>query len=283
MVISFYVVYRIIKLISLENIFSKIEQLRKSDLNNSELNWHDYEFGKNFYNNIARNDEQTDIETKFIAEKLRLKTGSKILDLGCGGGRNAFALERNNFKVTGIDLNKYAIEQANLNKNENLEFIHKDILDIDYQEEFNAAILIFNHFSSFNFTEAKKLLKKIEKSVVSQGKVLIEISSYEHALSLNGSQEWGIYDKWLAGDFKQLVLTDNIFNEKNKTHIRKDYCVSLNSGEISTYQQTSYIYDLEQIHEMLKFAGLKLVQIYGNWDGNFFEENDENMILLIQK
>lgn len=271
---------------SLENIFDKIQELKQSNSYNNELDWNNYEFGKNFYLNVSRNNIQTEYETKFIIDKLRLKVNSNILDLGCGGGRNAFELAEKGFKVTGIDLNKYAIEQAKTKKIENnleINFICQDISDIDYNEEFNAALLIFNHFSSFSFNQAKKVLKKIEKALSIQGKLLIEISSPNHLMSLHGLQEWAILDSWISGNFKQLVLIDNIFDSQKEIHIRKDYCLRLSDGQIFEYTQTTYLYDLENIHKLLKSVGLKLVQAYGDWQGKIYDESDENLILLIQK
>ncbi|MBC7474792.1 MAG: class I SAM-dependent methyltransferase [Candidatus Sericytochromatia bacterium] len=275
-------------MLNLELIFNKIDELKQLGSVNNELDWKDYNFAKNFYNNVARNNKQTDSETKFIIDKLRLKSDAKILDLGCGGGRNCFDLSDHGYKVTGIDLSEYAIKEANKTKSENnkykdINFIHKDILDINYNEEFNAAILIFNHFSSFNNIQVKKLLKKIHQALTHQGKILIEISSHNQILSLHGVQEWAILDSWLAGYFKQLVLIDNIVDNKKEIHIRKDYCVRLSDGQIFEYTQTSYIYDLEKIHALLRLSGLKLIQTYGNWQGKIFDDNDDQMILIIQK
>ncbi len=138
-------------MLNLELIFNKIDELKQLGSVNNELDWEDFNFAKNFYNNVARNYKQTNSETKFIIDKLRLKSDAKILDLGCGGGRNCFELSDQGYKVTGIDLSEYAIQQANKTKSENeryknIDFIHQDILEISYDEEFNAAILIFNQF-----------------------------------------------------------------------------------------------------------------------------------------
>ena len=271
------------KALNLLEAFAKVEALRNSNMIISNLAWENYDFGKNFYLNVFRDEEQTELETAFIANKLRLKANSKILDLGCGGGRNSFALTEKSFEVIGVDLNKYAIEQAGLKKNKKATFIHQNILDIDYEDEFNAVILVFNHFSALNILEAKKLLKKIEKALVREGKLLIEIPSIYQGFNLDRIQEWHILNTWLAGDFEQLVLVENTFEEKKKIHLRKDYCLNLETLELYNFTQVSQLYEIEELHNLFRMFNLKLTQTYGNWEGKIFEEGDETLIIVGEK
>jgi SAM-dependent methyltransferase len=269
----------------LEFIFNEITSYQNNNELVSELDWKDYQFGKNFYLNVSRDEPQTELETAFIKEKLRLKPGIKILDLGCGGGRNSIKLAQAGFQVTGVDLNKYALEQAEINcpKDLMINFIHQDILDLNYSEEFQAVILIFNHFSGFNRPDVKKLLHKISRALCTEGKLLIEIPSIAHGKSLDGLREWQITDSWLSGDFKQLVLSENSFSENSNIHLRKDFCLRMSDGNLDAYKQTSYLYEPEEIHELLKIFGLKLVQTYGDWLGKLYDENDEQLIIVAQK
>lgn len=251
-----------------------------------EINWNDYEFGKNFYNNVQRNQDDTDIETDFIINKLRLKPGANILDLGCGDGRNSFKLAEKNYKITGVDLNLYAINQGlekiNDNKQDNITLIHNNILNIEFNENFDAVIVVFNHFSNFKIGDAQKLLNKIEKSLVKDGKFLIEISSESFLENLDNTQEWHFLDNWLSGEYEQMVLIENKYNEKEKAHIRKDHCIGYDLS-YKGYIQKSYSYTPEKIHEMLKKANLKLVQIYGDWEGKMYDSGDDFMIITGQK
>lgn len=266
----------------LEKIKRQIEEN-----NCKEIDWLDYEFGKNFYNNVRRTKSDTSIETEFIINKLRIKNNSSILDLGCGDGRNSIDLANKGYKVIGIDLNQYSIEQGNKlisnQKIQNIELFHKDILEINYNEDFNNIIMIFNHFSNFNSFDALKVLKRVEKSLTKDGKLLIEISSESFLESLNNTQEWFFTDNWLSGNYPQLVLVQNEYNTKNKLHIRKDHCINIKDLSYKGYIQKSYSYSPEKIHDILKKSNLKLIQIYGDWVGKPFEENDDYMIITAQK
>lgn len=268
---------------SLKSVIEKIESARKDSSFKSNLDWNDYEFGKNFCLSVIRDEEQTKKEIDFILKNLKLKPNAKILDLGCGDGRVSKELAKKGFNVVGIDLNKYAIEKANLNKSNLENYICKNILDIDYINEFDLILLIFNHFAVFSKIEVNKLVKKIEQALVRDGKLLIETSSIYQGYNLDGIQEWHIKDQWLAGNFKQLVLVENKFNEKNKLHTRNDYCINIETEEIYKFTQNSKLYEIDELLDILRQFDLKFVNNYGDWNGKLFEDGDEIIISISKK
>lgn len=270
---------------NLSEILQKIELLRKNVDKNleSNLNWNDYEFGKNFCNSIKRNNTQTEKEIKFIIKYLRLKPKSKILDLGCGDGRLSIELAKKGFFVTAIDLNEFAIEKGIKEaKDLNIKFINEDILNFKTEEKFSSVLIVFNHFGIFNKNQINKLLKKIYSSLEDNGKLLIETNSINYGININGLQEWKIYNNWLAGDYPQLVLTDNYYF-KNNIYIRKDYSIGINNFILKEFIQKLYLYNIEELKNLLSSNLFKTEQIYSDWEGNLFQDNDENIILIAKK
>ncbi|ATP41326.1 SAM-dependent methyltransferase [Solibacillus sp. R5-41] len=61
----------------------------------------------------------------------------KVLELGCGAGRNAIYLAKQGFSVVGVDLSENALHWANERAEEaklEIDFIHSDIFELDLQE-----------------------------------------------------------------------------------------------------------------------------------------------------
>lgn len=89
----------------------------------------------------------------------------KVLDLGCGQGRDAIALAKLGYAVTGIDHSKVGIEQMNhVAKTYNLDLVGQveDIYAFENFEEFDFILLD----SMFHFTKKDRkkevgLIKKI--------------------------------------------------------------------------------------------------------------------------
>src|SRR6478672_10003027 len=72
----------------------------------------------------------TEQEVAFLCERLQLREGSRVLDLGCGPGRHSLALARRNIDVVGIDHSETFVELAReAAKSENLtaEFRVQDV------------------------------------------------------------------------------------------------------------------------------------------------------------
>ena len=93
----------------------------------------------------------------------------KVLDLGCGQGRDAIALARLGYSVTGIDNSKVGIEQMNqIGQDENLDLVGQvgDIYAFDRFSEFDIVLLD----SMFHFAKKDK-----EKEIGLINKIVSEI------------------------------------------------------------------------------------------------------------
>lgn len=94
-----------------------------------------------------------------------IKNKGKLLDLGCGQGRDAIVLAKLGFEVTGIDYSKVGIEQLNeIAKKENLHLkgIIADIYEYSNYSKFDFVLL--DSMFHFGKREKKKeiaLLKRI--------------------------------------------------------------------------------------------------------------------------
>ena len=78
------------------------------------------EYWNKFYDKKIINKEST--FAKFTYKKIKKQKG-KILDIGCGNGRDSFFFNQKGYNVTGIDISKKAI-QKNSKKNRKFEIIY---------------------------------------------------------------------------------------------------------------------------------------------------------------
>ena len=89
----------------------------------------------------------------------------KVLDLGCGQGRDAIALARLGYSVTGIDNSKVGIEQMNqISEIENLTLVGQvgDIYSFDRFGDFDIVLLdSMFHFAKKDKEKEIELIQKI--------------------------------------------------------------------------------------------------------------------------
>ena len=93
----------------------------------------------------------------------------KILDLGCGQGRDSIPLARSGFDVTGIDNSKVGIDQMNqVAQKENLSLIGVlgNIFEFDEFEDFDIVLLdnMF-HFAKSDRVKETDFVKRIINNV----------------------------------------------------------------------------------------------------------------------
>ena len=113
-----------------------------------------YEFNGQLYSKASNH--QAEWGSRVI-DGLGVKADSRILDLGCGDGRltHALALRAEKGRVTGIDASLGMLEKAREHSTPNLEFLHMDINDINFENEFD---IIFSNAALHWVHGHKKLL-----------------------------------------------------------------------------------------------------------------------------
>ena len=96
-----------------------------------------------------------------------LPTDAKILDLGCGRGRNSFFLDQHGYKVLGLDISETAIQQAK-DKKSKCEFKVFDLMHEEWPKDFDAVI-DFGFYHFLPETYRKNYMQKLYTSLKPNG------------------------------------------------------------------------------------------------------------------
>jgi len=79
-------------------------------------------------------------EVDFLAEVLHLRSGDRVLDVGCGPGRHAHELGRRGVEVVGIDISRRFIDLARHDAPPGVTFERMDAREMTFASEFDAVI-----------------------------------------------------------------------------------------------------------------------------------------------
>lgn len=124
---------------------------------------------KSFWNKFYRKDQavyRPSNFAKFISNFLKKKK-TKIIDVGCGNGRDLFFFKKKKFDFFGIDLSKNAIIliKKNLDEKESKKVFNGDFVKFDYKKKIIKKFSIYSRFTWHTINEKNEglFLKKISK------------------------------------------------------------------------------------------------------------------------
>ena len=149
----------------------------------------------------------------------------KVLDLGCGQGRDSVPIARLGFDVTGIDNSKVGIEQMNqiaLAENLRLNGIIADIFKYDHFSEFDFVLLD----SMFHFAkkDRKKETEFIQSIIykIKKGCILLVCiqDTGEKVEILNNIIDEGNQLERLSDTKFEYIFEDRESNHSSKTNYR---------------------------------------------------------------
>jgi SAM-dependent methyltransferase len=79
-------------------------------------------------------------EVEFLVDVLGLRPGQRLLDVGCGPGRHAYAVAERGIEVVGVDISQRFVDIARRDAPAGATFLRADARDLRFDNEFDAAI-----------------------------------------------------------------------------------------------------------------------------------------------
>jgi len=111
-----------------------------------------------YWDNLFQNRDKAFPHEHFLEEDIKYFKHGKLLDLGCGDGRNVDFFIENGFEVTCIDYSKIGIDKIKLKAkkhNLNIETYVMNTIDLNYNKiksKFDTVTMI-HYFPGFNKLE----------------------------------------------------------------------------------------------------------------------------------
>lgn len=203
------------------------------------------EYYNNFYKELSKLDEAGNTFSKIEGFLPNLKGDETFLDIGCGHGSVSGELIKRGYKVSGIEINKDAIESL---EKKGFEVFKKDISKpLEMDRKFDVVMLLdvlehlFDPYSLLN--EAKKVTKE-------RGSIIVTVPLY-----------FDILDRFKILFTGSVISMDNLcYGEENYKKFR-----SYNYDHIRFFRP-------QEMLEMGESLGLKVDKIeYGatGYGGNY--------------
>ncbi len=214
-------------------------------------------------------------EVDFIINTLELLPKDKVFDLGCGFGRHSIELAKRNFDVTGIDISRSLLKIAKKEAGKakvKPKFINKDIRKLKFENEFVGVIMMLNVFGIMSTDqEDKKILENIYKRLEKGGRIFIDLRNPEKLkkdtlFKPEKVDSLKVCTKCDYYPIQKRVLVERYFYERGK---RKSYTV------------IARVYTRNELKILFEEHGFKIINFYGDFDGNEYNKNTSPRLILI--
>lgn len=239
-----------------------------------EKEWFEHWFDTSFYHILYdyRNDDEARFFMNKLVDYLNLTKGDKILDLPCGKGRHALYLYEQGFNTSGADLSTNSIQHAKQFEKQNLSFnIH------DMRDPLNGSYdAIFNLFTSFGYfnqeTTNIKVMENFKNALLPGGHIVIDF------LNLKKVVQQLVPEQTLSKKGIDFVIRKRV----SESFIIKEIEVH-HEDKVHHYIEKVQALDLEKMKYFAKMAGLEILQVFGDYALNPFDELKSDRLILIMQ
>lgn len=209
-------------------------------------------------------EETSEAEAEFVVRALGLRPGDRLLDLCCGTGRHAVPLAKAGLEVIGLDVSeeylaiaRSAAEHAGVD----VRFVHGDMREVPFVEEFDAVTNMFTAFGYFDSeADDQRVIDGAAAALRPGGRLLLDLLNRD----------------WVAANYvrseSRKVPDGTVFRERRdfdpvagRNHI--EFTITSPDGAERKASHHIRLYVPTEVCRMLESAGLELKQTYGGYDG----------------
>ena len=235
-------------------------------------NWFDSPYYHTLYKNRDEKEAQVFIDN--LIDYLQIPKGSKLIDIACGKGRHAKYFNKKGMDVVGVDLSQNSIHTAKKYENQNLQFAAHDMRE-NYQE--NAFDVVTNLFTSFGYFEnnkdEQKAINAMANNLKKEGILIIDFMNAKKVIANLVLNEQKTINN----------IQFDITRQVKDGFILKDIRIT-DGKEEQQFQEKVKTISLADFSEFITNAGLKIIDIFGNYKlDNFDEEISDRLILICKK
>jgi len=234
----------------------------------------------------SRKPETIDRSVEWIVYQMRLQSGSRFLDLGCGPGLYTIRLARRGFAVTGVDFSPNSLDFARLQarqENLSINYILQVYLTIAYDAEFDAVSLIYFDLGVFSKANRGRLLPRIARALKPGGHFAFDVVTELHHSKphrLTGCEVFPSGGFWRPGP--HMVLSQVFHYPEDMAYVDR-YLVIDESGNLAVYNVWEHYFTKEMVRSELSQAGFSQVTLWSDLTGTLYDEYAGSIGVIAKK
>lgn len=241
----------------------------------ASMPWYKEWFGEEYLELYShRDDSEADGNADFVERHLLGPHPRAVLDLACGAGRHTAALRRRGYRTLGVDLSLTLLARMRAS---GLPRVAGDMRRLPFKPE--SFDWVLNFFTSFGYFAAERenflVLEEVARVLTPGGRFLIDLMNPGPALAGLKPSERQLLD----GREAEIERWYDAGSQRMQKRI-----VVRSAGEPPrTFLESVRLYQPEEVTIGLRWSGLEVESLFGNFHGDPYERDSERLILIGHK
>jgi SAM-dependent methyltransferase len=210
-----------------------------------------------------------------------------VLELGCGTGRLLLPLAQSGWGVVGLDLDQASLaflcSRLPPEVAEHVRILRADMTAFHLALDFSLVLIPCNTFSTLNATQRQAALACIRRQLRPGGILVISMPNPALFKRLRRQSDAEVEDIFShPADGEPVQVSSGWLREAERftvfwhyDHLFPDGSVQRTSARASHYIQSAAAWQQE-----LTDAGLRLLDLYGDYDGSAYSAGSPSLIML---
>lgn len=213
----------------------------------------------------------------FIIDRLGLKQGATVLDVGCGLGLHVAELASRGYGAVGLDLSLAMLSRASEDaqaRGLRINFLHADMRDLSFEGSFDAVTCLGTSLGYFDDETNRKVIEKLLKALKPGGALLLDVVNRDHVIR---SQPNLI---WFEGE-GCVCMEESEFNYfTSRLHVKRT--VILDNGRQVESEYALRLYALHELGQLMNASGFRVTEVSGReaLPGVFFGQESPNLMIV---
>lgn len=223
----------------------------------------------------------------WLYQYMNLPEESKLLDLGCGPGLYSEHFFGQGFDVTGIDFSQNSIDFATYQSQEcnyPIEYICKNYLNIDYNNQFDVITLIYGDLCVLSHQDRDQLLQKVKKALKPGGYLIFDVFTKHYFHKDTPKQSWYFSqeDEGFWSEKEHMLIQSHFKYKKEKIRLDQ-YHILFKDGNIRTHRIWKHYFNLERVKQMVESHGFTIKDYWSDLCGSKYDEKSPWIGMIVQK
>ncbi len=217
-------------------------------------------------NAASRPPQVIDASVEWIVDRLGLRAGDSLIDLGCGPGLYTRRFAARGLQVTGIDLSARSVEHAR-SVDPHTTYRREDYLALDDRGAYDVSTLIYGDYCTFDDVRRATLLNRARSALRPGGWFVLDVTTAAHHRAHNCGDGWSVSTGggfWKASPY---VLLSRHFTYPDLDLVADQYTVVEADGTLTVYRNWFRHFTAEAITAELKAGGFTVDSLHGDLTG----------------